>query len=162
MVLIDYMTMAISTCVSAAFVLLIPFFICFSFHEEGTQSGNVYVIMAFLFVRYVLIGLLVQCAAYSIVYSFAIFQKRGGSVCAVPFFLYPLFMLPMEFLSANGKYISLLDFSAGRYYTFAAEGSTVVNSVLHYNAHLLVYLGFYIFISVRFLAGRWEFSEGSG
>ncbi len=161
MIFADYMTLAVSTCISTCIVLSMPLFFLWI---KGTALVSQEMLAAFFFLlaRYILLGLLIQYIIYSIMYAFPNLQKKGGSICVLPFLLYFVFTSPMEFLRIRGQYLPFLDFSAGGNYVFAADGVVFWGSVFFYNIHLAVYLAFYIWITMRFLSKRWEFLENEG
>lgn len=158
MVLTDYITLAVSTCISTCLVLFIPVFFLLI---KGVLlvSPEMFITFFFLLIRYILLGLLIQYIIYTIRYAFPNLQKRGGSVCALPFLLYFVFTSPMEVLRIKGQYIPILDFSAGGNYVFSINGVDLWDSILFFNIHLAGYLALYIWITINCLSKRWEFIE---
>ena len=158
MVFVDYITLAVSTCISTCIVLSIPLFFLFikgiTFICQEMLST-----FFFLLTRYILLGLLIQYIIYSIMYTFPHLQKRGGSICVLPFLLYFVFTSPMEFLRIKGQHIPFLDFSAGANYVFVTDGVVLWGSILFYNIHLVGYLVFYVWATIKLISKRWEFSE---
>ena len=152
MIFVDYVTLAVSTCISTCIVLAAPLFLI-----KGTKPASPEMLLTFFFLltRYLLLGLLIQYIVYSIIYTFSSLQKRGGSICALPYLLYFVMTSPMEFLRIKGQYLPILDFSAGGNLVFAIDGVDLWS----YNIHLIGYLALHIWITVRFLSKRWEFLE---
>ena len=67
MVIVDFLSLAISTCISACIVLSIP--LCFFIIKTKTFSDQeLFANFFFLSIRYILLGLLVQYIIYSIMY----------------------------------------------------------------------------------------------
>lgn len=158
LILVDYTTLALSTCISTCIVLSAPlFFLCIK--GAALVSQEMLSNFFFLLVRYVLLGLFVQYMIYSIMYAFPSLQKRGGNICVLPYLLYFVFTTPMEFLRIKGQYMLLLDFSAGANYVFDMDGVVLWDTILFYNIHLLGYLVFYIWVTIICLSKRWEFLE---
>lgn len=158
MILVDYITLAISTCISTCIVLSTPLFFLF-IQGITLVSQEMTSTFFFLLLRYILLGLFIQYIIYSIMYAFPNLQKKGVSICVLPFFFYFVFTSPMEFLRIKGQYMPILDFSAGANYVFVTEGVVLWGSIFLYNIHLLGYLVFYIWITMNCLSKRWEFLE---
>lgn len=158
MIFVDYITLAVSTCICTCIILSAPLFF---FLIKGTApvSQEVFPTLLFLLMRYILLGLLIQYIIYSIMYAFPNLQKKGGSICVLPFLFYFVFTTPMEFLTAEGQYMPILDFSAGRYYDFVIDGVVLWKSIFLYNIHLAGYLALSIWITINCLSKRWEFLE---
>ncbi len=157
MIFADYVTLAVSTCISTCIVLSAPLFLLRK--DTAIVSPEMLFAFFFLLARYLLLGLLVQYIIYSIMYAFPSIQKRGGSICVLPFLLYFVLTTPMEFLVAEGQYLPILDFSAGRNYVFVMDGVVLWGSIFSYNIHLVGCLALHIWITVCFLSKRWEFWE---
>lgn len=158
MVIVDFLSLAISTCISACIVLSIP--LCFFIIKTKTFAGQeLFASFFFLSIRYILLGLLVQYIIYSIMYAFPKLQQKGGSICLFPFLLFFAFTAPMEFLSAKGDYIPVLDFSAGKNYSFIVDDIVLWDSIIFYNIHLIGYLIFYTWLTIDCLSKKWEFLE---
>lgn len=158
MVLVDYMTLAISTCISTCIVLSVPL-VFLAIKGAALASQEELSAFFFLLMRYILLGVLMQSIIYSILFAFPDFQKKGGSICVLPFFLYFVFTSPMELLRIKGQYMLFLDFSAGAYSGFAMDGAVLWRDIFFYNIHLVGYLVLYIGITVGCLSKRWEFME---
>lgn len=158
MILEDYITLAISTCISTCIVLSTPVFFLM-IKGISLVSQEMFITFFFLLIRYILLGLLIQYIIYTIRYAFTNLQKRGGSICALPFLLYFVFTSPMEILRIKGQYIPILDFSAGENYVFSINGVNLWNSIFFFNIHLVGYLVLYIWITINCLSKRWEFLE---
>lgn len=154
----DYIVLAISTCVSTCIVLSTPVFFLL-IKGVSFVSKEMIITFFFLLIRYILLGLLIQYIIYSIRYAFPNLQKRGGSVCVLPFFLYFVFTSPMEVLRIKGQYIPILNFSAGENYVFSIDGVNLWDSIFFFNIHLVGYLALYIWITINCLSKRWEFLE---
>lgn len=159
MILADYAVLAVSTCISVCVTLSVPLLLLTlqaAGRAEMPAGEEVCAVYFFLLLRYLLLALLIQYIIYALMYLFPNLQKRGGSVCILPFFLFAVFTFPMEFLAARGHYLPVLDFSAGRNYVFAV-GSTVLWGALADNAHIAVGLALVILITPACLSKRWEF-----
>lgn len=158
MIIVDYITLAVSTCISTCIVLSTPLLFLFI---KGTTLVNQEISLTFFFLlmRYILLGLFIQYIIYSIMYTFPNLQKKGGSICALPFLLFFVFTSPMEFFSTKGQYIPILDFSAGANYVFVTDGVVLWGSVFFYNIHLVGYLVFVVWITMGCLSKGWEFLE---
>ena len=158
MIFVDYITLAFSTCISACIVLSVPLLILWI---KGAALAGQEMIAAFFFLlmRYILLGLLIQYIIYSILYAFPNLQKRGGSICVLPFLLYFVFTSPMELLRIRGQYILALDFSAGGNSVIVMDGVVLWDSIFSYNIHLVGYLVFLIWITMGRLSKGWEFLE---
>ena len=154
----DYITLAISTCISTFIVLSTPVFFGL-IKGISPVSREMILTFFFLLIRYILVGLLVQYIIYTIRYAFLNLQKRGGSVCVLPFILYFIFTSPMELLRIKGQYIPFLDFKAGENYVFSSNSVDLWDSVIFFNIHLIGYLVLYIWITISCLFKRWEFIE---
>ena len=154
----DYITLAISTCISTCIVLSVPVFLGLIIGISPV-SREIILTFFFLLIRYILVGLLVQYIIYTIRYAFLNLQKRGGSVCVLPFILYFIFTSPMELLRIKGQYIPFLDFKAGENYVFSSNSVDLWDSVIFFNIHLIGYLVLYIWITISCLFKRWEFIE---
>jgi len=170
MIFVDYVTLAISTCISTCIVLSVPTIFllgqnltrsCMSLVKEAALvSQEVVITFFFLLARYILLSLLVQYIIYAIMYALPNLQKKGGSICALPFLLYFVLTSPMEFLRAKGQYnILILDFSAGGYYVFDMSGVALWSRIFFYNIHLVGYIVFCIWITIVCLSKKWEFLE---
>ncbi|MCM1026905.1 MAG: hypothetical protein NC432_10750 [Roseburia sp.] len=161
MILEDFITLAVSTGLSACIVLSAP--LCFLLLRGVGRIGSELLSgFVFLWVRYLLLGLLVQYIIYSLRYTFRNFQKRGGSICVLPFLLYFVFTSPMEILRIKWLYLPFLDFSAGGMNSFSLDGVVLWEAVLWDNLHFAVYLALEIWITAVWLSGRWEFFESEG
>ncbi|MCM1189228.1 MAG: hypothetical protein NC541_08010 [bacterium] len=156
MILADFLTLAASTCLSVSAVLFTPLIFLW-LKGSAPVSRELLTGMSFFLTRYVLVGLLIQYVLYAVRYAFPDFQKRGGSICAVPFLLFCVFTFPMEFLRIKGLYPQLLDFSAGGSVFFTADG--LWETVVLRNLHLVAYLALFAFITVKYLSVKWEFLE---
>ena len=106
MIFADYVALAVSTCIFTCIVLSVPLFLLRK--DTAIVSPEMLLAFFFLLARYLLLGLLVQYIIYSIMYAFPSIQKRGGSICVLPFLLYFVFTAPMEFLVAEGQKIPIL------------------------------------------------------
>lgn len=156
MILVDYVTLAVSTCISTCIVLSTPLlFIKGTTFVSQEMSSTFF----FLLMRYILLGLFIQYIIYSIMYAFPNFQKKGGSICLLPFLFYFVFTSPMEYLRIKGQYVPFLDFSTGADYVFVTDGVVLWGSIFLYNIHLFGYLMFIILITRNCLSKRWEFLE---
>lgn len=157
MMFIDCITLAVSTVISTCIVLFVPL-IFFYLKEKLLISQEMTVTLLFLLTRYILLELFIQYIIYAIMYAFSNLQKRGGSICVLPFLFYFVFTSPMELLRIKGLYMPILDFSAGGNYVFAMDGVAIWGSIFSYNIHLVGYLVLVIWITL-FIAKRWEFLE---
>lgn len=148
MILADYITLMASTCISTGIVLSAPLILFFirAIVSKGTvpADGETLATFFFLLTRYILLGALIQYIIYYILYAFPNLQKRGGSICALPFILYFVFTSPMELLRIKGQYLPALDFSAGGRYVFAEDGAVLWGSAFLCNIHLIGYLALHI------------------
>ena len=158
MILVDYITLAVSTCISTFIVLSVPL-IFLILKNMALVGQEMFADFLFFLMRYVLLGLLIQYIIYSLIYAFPGLQKKGGSICVLPFLLYFVFTSPMEFLSAEGQYLPFLDFSAGAGYVFVIDGVVLWGSIFFYNIHLVGYLVLVIWMTVVSASKRWEFWE---
>lgn len=158
MISADYITLAISTCLSTFMVLSAPVFLGL-IKGISPVSREMILTFFFLLIRYILVGLLIQYMIYTIRYAFPNLQKRGGSACVLPFLLYFVFTSPMEFLRIKGRYIPFLNFTAGEGYVFSGNSVDLWDSIIFFNIHLIGYLVLYIWITISCLSKRWEFIE---
>lgn len=158
MIVEDYIILAISTFISTFIVLSTPVFFGLI---KGISAVSREMILTFFFllIRYILVGLLIQYMIYTIRYAFLNLQKRGGSICVLPFLLYFIFTSPMEFLRIKGQYIPFLNFTAGEGYVFSDNSVDLWDSIIFFNIHLIGYLVLYIWITISCLSKRWEFIE---
>lgn len=158
MIFVDYITLAVSTCISTCIVLSTPLFFLFI---RGTTlvSQEMFPTFFFLLMRYILLGLFIQYIIYTIIYTFPNLQKKGGSICVLPFLFFFVFTSPMEFLRIKGQYMQILDFSAGENCVFVIDGDVLWGSIFFYNIHLVGYLMLHILITMGCLSKRWEFLE---
>lgn len=158
MIFVDYITLAVSTCISTCLLLSVPLLFLLI---KGTAPADPETVFTFFFLltRYILLGVLVQYIIYSIMYAFPNLQKKGGSICVLPFLLYFVFTSPMEILRIRGQYLLISDFSAGGITVLAMDGAVSWSSVFFYNMHLAGYLVLYIWITMYCFSGRWEFLE---
>ena len=154
----DYITLAISTCISTFIVLSTPVFLGL-IKGISPVSREMILTFFFLLIRYILVGLLIQYMIYTIRYAFLNLQKRGGSVCVLPFLLYFIFTSPMEFFRIKGQYIPFLNFTAGGGYVFSSNSVDLWDSIIFFNIHLIGYLALYIWMTFSCLSKRWEFLE---
>ena len=157
----DYITLAVSTGISTCLVLSVPLLFL---QTNGTAPAEeeMPALFSFFLMRYLLMGLFVQYILYAVRYALPNLQKRGGSICALPFFLYFVFTSPMELLRIKGQYLQILDFSAGGNLVFAGEGVGSWGQVFYSNLHLAAYLALCIWITMGCLWKRWEFWENEG
>ena len=158
MIFEDCVILAISTCISTGIVLSTPIFFLL-IKGVSLVSPELIITFFFLLIRYILLGLLIQYIIYTIRFAYPNLQKRGGSVCVLPFLLYLIFTSPMEVLRIKGQYIPILDFSAGESYVFSIDGVNLWDSVVFFNIHLIGYLVLYIWITINYFSKRWEFLE---
>ena len=71
-----------------------------------------------------------------------------------------IFTFPLELLTANNIYISILDFTGGKNYIFTLENGIVLwDSIFFYNAHLIGYLIVFLWISIDYVSRKMEFLE---
>ena len=157
----DYITLAVSTGISTCLELSVPLLFLQTNGTAPMEEGMLS-LFSFFLMRYLLMGLFVQYLLYSIRYAFPNLQKRGGSICALPFLLYFLFTSPMEFLRIKGQYLQILDFSAGGNRVAAGAGAGLRGPVFFSNIHLAAYLALCIWIAMGCLWKRWEFWENEG
>jgi hypothetical protein len=160
MVILDYVTLAVSTFISSIFVICIPLFFIFITKDFG-MSEELFVSLLFFIARYTILGIFIQYIIYTILFVFPRLQKKNGGICLLPFALYFIFIAPMDFLAANDEYVPFLDFSSGKYYVFATENSVLWESIIMYNIHLIGYLFLVIWISINYISKRWEFENAS-
>lgn len=158
MVSVDYSTLALSTCLSTCTVLSTPVFWGL-IKGISPVSREMIITFFFLLVRYILVGLLIQYIIYTVRYAFLNLQRRGGSVCVLPFLFYFIFTTPMEVLRIKGQYLPFLNFSAGEGYDFSNNSVDLWDSIIFFNIHLIGYLVLYIRITISCFARRWEFLE---
>lgn len=158
MMLVDYLTLAVSTGISVCAVLSVP--MVFLLAKGGAPvSQETAAAFFFLLLRYLLLGLLVQYILYAMLYAFPNLQKKGGSICGLPFLLYFVLTAPMEFLRTKGLHVLLLDFSAGGNSVLPRGGVVLWNRVFLYNIHLAGYLALCVWMTIGWVSKRWEFLE---
>lgn len=158
MAFVDYATLAISTSISACVVVSTPMVFCLA-RGASLAGQEIWITYFFLMARYILLGLLVQYVIYAIFYSLPDLQKRGGSICVLPFLLFFVLILPTEISSITGHPMPILDFSAGEGYVFAIEGEYSWGSIFFCNVHLIGYLALHIWLTFHCISKRWEFLE---
>ena len=158
MISADFITLAVSTCIFACIVLSAPLPLLFA-RGAAPVDRETLSLLLFLLIRYILLALFVQYIIYSILYTFPNLQKKGGSICVLPFLLYFVCTSPMELLRIKGQFLQILDFSAGGNYVFTGEGTGLWGCVFLYNIHLAAYLALCIRITMSCLSKRWEYLE---
>ena len=157
--IVDYIVIAISTSIINGLVLLVPTIFMSLFHN-AIFSKEIIVNLLFFLLRYYILGLFVQYLIYSTLFIFPKLQKHSNYICIIPIILFLIFTFPLELLTANNIYISILDFTGGKNYIFTLENGIVLwDSIFFYNAHLIGYLIVFLWISIDYVLRKMEFLE---
>lgn len=162
MIISDYWVLFFSSIIYLLFIFILPVLFIKVFNANFTNSlfeSELGVKYIFSIVRYVLLTVFVQCIVYTLFFLSAKIQKYSNSLPIIPIVLFIIMTLPLEYLMLKNRYVPVLDFTAGRCYTFILENVVKWEAIILHNLHLIVYLIIYFWLLINFISSKMEFIE---
>jgi len=162
MIVSDYWAIFFSSIIYLLFIFILPVLFIKIFNANFTNTlfeNELRVKYIFSIVRYVLLTVFVQCIVYTLFFLSAKIQKYSNSLPIIPIVLFIIMTLPLEYLMLKNRYVPVLDFTAGRCYTFILENVVKWEAIILHNLHLIVYLIIYFWLLINFISSKMEFIE---